>query len=248
LRHRFVVPAALVMALGAALLSISAAYSNPRPARAEVRKPAHLVDESMIVEVNATDGDAGLQVFLDSEQPWRSMRIIAPDGTVRRLLDIDTRGRLRNFGLTELFSESSEPPFDVFPLAKFKRLFPAGRYRFRGETITGRPLVGSAVLSHVIPRGPEILAPGDGDVVDQRHAVVRWSPVTRPRGIHITGYRLIVEREDPLRTFQVELPSSARRIRISPEFLQPGVEYQLELQAIAASGNQTISQIDFSVG
>ena len=35
---------------------------------------------------------------------------------------------IRNYGLTELFSESSEPPFDQFPFEDFKKLFPEGVY------------------------------------------------------------------------------------------------------------------------
>ena len=64
----------------------------------------------MIVEINATDGDAGLQVFLDGEA-WKTMRVTGPDG--RTILDVTAKGRLDGYGLTELFSESSEPPFDA---------------------------------------------------------------------------------------------------------------------------------------
>ena len=106
----------------------------------------------MIVEVNATDGDAGLQVFLDGE-PWKSMSVTGPDG--RTILDVTTKERLDGYGLTELFSESSEPPFDVFPLEKFKQLFPAGRYSFVGRTIEGARLTGAARLSHATPGGAE---------------------------------------------------------------------------------------------
>jgi len=43
-------------------------------ARATGSAPAaRLAEATMIVEVNATDGDAGLQVFLDGE-PWKWMR------------------------------------------------------------------------------------------------------------------------------------------------------------------------------
>jgi hypothetical protein len=57
--------------------------------------------------VNATDGDAGLQVFLDGE-PWKAVTIFRPDG--RRMLDVATRGQLRDYGLTELFTESTTTP------------------------------------------------------------------------------------------------------------------------------------------
>jgi hypothetical protein len=85
------------------------------------------------------------------------MRITALNG--REIVSVEAQGRLKGYGLTELFSESSEPPFDVFPLDKFKTLFPEGRYAFVGETIEGRKVTGSAKLSHDVPDGPKIVSP-----------------------------------------------------------------------------------------
>ena len=79
-------------------------------------KPVQLDAATLIIEVNGTDGDAGLQFFLDGE-PWNSMTISDPNGRV--VVDVDARGRRRNWGLTELFSESNEPPFDEVRLAEF---------------------------------------------------------------------------------------------------------------------------------
>ena len=206
-------------------------------------KPVRLADATLIVEVNATDGDAGLQVFLDGE-PWKSMRMFAPSG--RRVVDVSTKGRLKRYGLTELFSESSEPPFDRFPLARFKRLFPEGRYRFSGRTIEGRRLIGSARLSHDIPAGPEITAPAEGARVPRDKLVATWKPVAERDGIDIKGYRAIVEREDPLRVFNADLPASVTGVTIPTEYLEPATDYKLEVQAIEASGNQTLTEVEFS--
>jgi hypothetical protein len=203
-----------------------------------------LADASVIVEVNATDGDAGLQVFVDAEA-WKEIQVFSPTG--RKVLDVQTRGRLRNHGLTELFSESSEPPFDEFPLRKFKRLFPEGKYRIRGTTIEGDRIAGGAKLTHDIPDGPEITMPEDGDVVPANAAVAQWTSVTGTGGINIVGYRVIVEREDPLRVFSVDLPRTADSMTIPPEFLKPGIEYKLEVAAIERSGNQTLTEISFTV-
>jgi hypothetical protein len=221
---------------------IAAASSDRAAERAF--KPARLAEATMIVEVNATDGDAGLQVFLDG-RAWRSMSVFAPNG--RRIVAVNTRSRLKNYGLTELFSESSEPPFERFPLRRFKRLFPEGRYRFAGETIKGRRLVGSAVLSHDIPDGPAITAPAAGASVPRDGLVAAWDPVAEGGGIDITGYRAIVEREDPLRVFSVDLPASATSVTIPREYLQPGTDYKVEVQAIEASGNQTLTEREFRV-
>ena len=200
-------------------------------------------DARLKIEVNATDGDAGLQIFLDGE-PWRAVSLYYPDG--RKLVEITAKGPLKNYGLTELFSESSEPPFDVFPLAEFKRLFPEGVYTFRGTTIDGTHLLSSARLTHDIPNGPKILRPRADAEVRRDQVVVAWKPVRTP-GVDIVGYQVVVTREEPLRVLSVDLPARARRLHVPAEFLQRGVEYKAEVLAIERSGNQTLTEIAFRV-
>ena len=226
------------------LFGIVTASSSPGPATRSASRTVRLDEATMIVEVNATDGDAGLQVFLDGE-PWRRMTLSAPNG--RQILAVNTRTKLRNYGLTELFSESSEPSFDEFPLNKFKRLFPEGRYRFVGTTIEGQRIAGRARLSHDIPDGPEITSPASDSTVPPGTILASWNPVPEPSGINIVGYRAIVEREDPLRVFSVDLPASVTSVTVPQEFVESGTAYKLEVQAIEASGNQTLTEISFSV-
>jgi hypothetical protein len=228
----------------AALAATAVAISNDSPGAKAVQKPMRLADATMIIEVNSTDGDAGLQVFLDGE-PWSEMAVFAPNG--RKILDVDATGRLNRFGLTELFSESHEPEFTELPLRRFKKRFPAGRYRFRGTTVEGRRLIGEARFSHDTPAGPEITSPAAGASVPEANVVARWNRGPQPTGVQIAGYRVIVERENPLRVFNADLPASANSVTIPAEFLEPGIEYLLEIQAIERSGNQTISEISFRV-
>jgi hypothetical protein len=207
-------------------------------------QPVRLAAATLIIEVNGTDGDAGLQFFLDGE-PWNSMTISDPSGKV--VVDVDAEGRLRDWGLTELFSESNEPPFTEVPLAEFKARFPEGRYTFVGETIEGERLLGTARLSHDIPGKPKTTSPADGATVDRDGVVARWKAPPEPPGIDIVGYRVIATREDPLRVYQVELPASARSVPIPAAFLQSETEYELEIQAIEESGNWTFATSFFSV-
>jgi hypothetical protein len=173
------------------------------------------------------------------------MTISDPSGKV--VVDVEAEGRLKDWGLTELFSESNEPPFSEVPLAEFKARFPEGKYTFVGETIEGEKLVGTARLSHDIPVEPEITSPADGATVDRDGVVARWTPAAQPAGIDIVGYRVIVTREDPLRVYQVELPAPAREVPIPTAFLQSDTEYELEIQAIEESGNWTFATSFFSV-
>ena len=199
----------------------------------------------LITEINATDGDAGLQVFLDHE-PWRSVAIARPNGS--KILDVTTDGALQDYGLTELFSESSEPPFTEFPLEEFKKLFPEGNYTFTGETIDGTKMQSTVPFTHDFPSGPKIRSPKDDSTIEQDDVVVRWTPGTQPAGVTLKGFQVLVVRESgPKRVFSADLPAAARSIRIPAEFMQAGVEeYKAEVLAIDVSGNQTLSEVAFS--
>jgi hypothetical protein len=225
-------PAVILLAVVSLMVGLAAGKPSAVP----------FEEARMIIEVNATDGDAGLQVFLDHDA-WSAVQISRPDG--HRIIDIKNKNELKDFGLTELFSESSEPPFTEFPIEEFKKLWPEGEYVFKGRTIEGDRLESTVTLSHDIPEGPEILAPEEGDTFPRNEARVRWRPGSQPAGVEIVGYQVIVEREDPLRLFSVDLPAGARTVKIPAAYLQPGVDYKVEVLAIEASGNQTLTELDF---
>ena len=240
-------PVVTVLAVAFLLSASTAAWVRLGPPVQAASKPIPLADATMIVEINATDGDAGLQVFLDGEA-WNSMTMSGPDGRQStKLLEVNALGRLEGHGLTELFSESSEPPFDELPLEEFKKLFPEGRYSFEGTTVEGQRLVGKATLTHNFPEGPEITSPEEGSTVSPDAVVASWVPVDEPAGIEISGYRAIVSREDPLRVFSADLTADATSIAIPSEFFESGVEYKLEVQAVEEGGNQTLTEITFFV-
>ncbi len=198
----------------------------------------------MIIEFNASANDVGAQVLLDGE-PWSKVQIVSPDG--RKILDIKTRMSLRKQGLTELFFESSEPSLDDVPLSEFLARFPAGQYKFEGKTTEGSGLAGVATFTHVIPAKPEILSPQEGAAVDPDDFVIEWERVTTTisgsSGIVITGYQVIVQQVEPLRTLMIDLPASVNSVKIPPEFFQQrDAEHKFEVLAIEAGGNQTIHE------
>jgi hypothetical protein len=241
-RRKTGLSAALALLAGvAALVGIASASGGGSGAKAA--KPVKLEDSTMIVEF--TDDDIGIQPFADGE-PWTKLAIFDPKG--RRLLGVNPSGKLNKFGLTELFAETHEPELSELPLRKFKKRFPAGTYRMRGETVEGRKLVGKAKLSHDIPNGPEIASPTKGQTVSENDLVASWSPGTQPNGVQIAAYEVIVEtdEEDP-RVFDADLPASVTSLKIPAEFLEPG-KYKIEVLAIEQSGNQTISELTFNVG
>ena len=206
----------------------------------------------IIIEFNSTGNDVGVQVLLDGE-PWKRVKIESPSGN--QLLDIISSGSLRKQGLTELFFESSEPSLDEVPLDVFLARFPEGKYEFEGITVEGDELAGKAMLTHVIPAGPVILSPQEGDQVDPNNLVISWEPVTEKIAgsgkLKIVSYQVIVERTDndqlgaALRTFDIRLPATSdpiQSVTVPPEFLEPRTQYKFEVLGIEAGGNQTITE------
>ena len=205
-------------------------------------------DARLKIEYNATDGDAGLQVFVDAD-PWREIRITNPAGRV--VAEVEAEDVIRDYGLTELFSESSEPPFDEFPFEEFKRLFPEGRYTFTGQMIDGTRMRSTFNFRHTVPDGPQILAPAPDAALAQDALVVEWAPDASPGAVDVVAYQVLVVDDEPSlgnpkRVLDVMLPASATRFPVPLEFLVPGT-YKTEVLAIDRTGNQTLSEVPFTI-
>ncbi|MCI0657052.1 MAG: hypothetical protein L0170_08270 [Acidobacteria bacterium] len=205
----------------------------------------------IIIEVNATDGDAGIQIFLDAEG-WTRLEVFDPNGAP--ILDFSAEGSVEQQGITELFFESAEPSFDEQTLDELFLLFPAGMYTFEGMTDDGKKLTGKATLTHAIPAGPEIISPEEGEVLDAGSAVViSWEPVTDPfpetdLAVNVVAYQVIVEQIKPPsvhRVFSMTIPASTTQVTLPAELIQANGEYKFEVLAIEAGGNQTITESTF---
>jgi hypothetical protein len=196
----------------------------------------------LIIELNATDEDVGIQAFLDGEG-WRRVKITDPRG--RKIVDVKAKGSVGKTGITELFFESEEPSLAELPLDEFLVRFPEGEYEFEGVSIEGDELVGVATLTHAIPEGPILVSPEEGADVDPANVVVDWEPVPDPPGGSIVEYEVIVERADVLRVFDVHVPAAVTSVTVPPEFLEDGRPYKFEVLAIEAGGNQTLSESAF---
>lgn len=215
-----------------------------------------LKEAKLNIEHNATDNDTGFQGFLDSEG-WESMDVRGPDGAV---LTLRGRGDLGRLGLTELFFESVEPENADVPIEELLETLPEGSYTFSGKGIeagerTGRTS-GTALLTHDIPAGPELLSPAEGAVVPITGVVASWNPVTQTitgDPVNIIAYQLIIEKDtDPdanmigqIGSMSLYLPASVTSIAVPDGFLEPGTVYQWEVLAIEESGNQTLSSGEF---
>ena len=204
-----------------------------------------LKDARLKIELNATSNDAGIQVFIDAD-PWKWMEIYDPYG--KMIFRSTTQGRLAKQGGTELFLESAEPNFSQLTLEKFLERFPQGKYHFRGKGMAGETMVGNAMLTHNLPKGPTLVSPLPGQgLVDPNNAVIMWQPVAAPNGSPIVGYQVLVVQLQsnfpaiPKVTLDVMMPATATSMTVPRGFLSPDTEYEWEVLAIETSGNQTLS-------
>jgi hypothetical protein len=216
-------------------------------------RPAEVVevkDSRLKFEINDTDGDGGVQVFLDADE-WRVMSIYDPGG--RRIFTATTKGRMLEQGGTELFLESAEPSFSDLSLEQLLQRWPEGEYTFRGRGLDGQVYVGSAHLTHDIPDGPNLVSPIEGDgLQDPNATLVEWEPVADPNGSPIIGYQVLVVQPEtgliglPKVALDVTMPPSTTSLEVPPGFLLPNTEYEWEVLAVEASGNQTLSSSSFT--
>jgi len=196
----------------------------------------------LIIEFNSTDEDIGVQFFLDVDS-WKSVKILNPRG--QKIFDAQASANLlRQGGGTELFLESNEPTLDELSIDEFFELFPEGTYRFIGRTPDGDKLVGAAKFTHNIPAGPEIVMPqlpANGECAENvpLPVVMAWNDVTTSiegKPLDVVRYEVIVGED----IFDVHLEGTM--VTVPAGLLKPGTEYQFEVLAIEAGGNQTITE------
>ncbi len=256
--HRTLLTGVATAALGTAIAGAASgggSATSPSQATTTGKTPGKVVrlkDARLKFEVNATDSDGGVQLFLDAD-PWKQISLFDPSGA--EILTTTTTGRMGRQGGTELFLESAEPTFSQLSLTKLLRRFPKGKYAVRGTGLKGERYIGTAILGHDIPAGPQLVSPltsqGPQKPTDM---TVTWKPVAPPNGSPIIGYQvLIVQPNTGLRTLpkvtlDVTMPPTATSLKVPPGFLLPNTEYEWEVLAIEKGGNQTLSSETFTTG
>lgn len=213
-----------------------------------VRLPA----TKFFIEHNSTDEDTGVHGLFDGED-WTKLEIYDPRG--RQILEVEPKRQLRTQSISGIFFEAAEPPNNEVPIEEILRRFPEGRYSVRGCSADGRRLNGSALFTHKIPSGPEIIFPQDGGTASSSGFAVMWNHVTTTidgQPINRTGYEVIVTKDVPddpngfsRPTFDVRVPPSETSLTVPSEFLEPGTRYELEVLALEVSGNQTLTSLFF---
>ena len=250
----YTTPHGAILALAVATLAIPTMVSS---------KEAPFSEARIFFELNDTDGDLGVHSSIDGVA-WKYLEI--EDPRERRIFSVTPSGRLRLQGLTQLFFESAEPPFDELDPAVFFARFPEGVYEISGITLENSELESEVRLSHLLPGPPQNLringipAAEDCDAADlptvTPPVVITWDPVTRSHpelgrqgAASVARYQVFAEqrKSDPLK-YSLDLPPPMTRYVVAPELIAVGDrQYKFEIQVREANGNQTAVENCFNV-
>ncbi len=219
-------------------------------------------ETEIFFEFNATDLDLGIHIFFDAEG-WEEVKVSGPDGTIFK---VDNDGSLKELGSTEIFTESAEPPLDEENLeasiAEFLARFPEGEYEFRGETVEGDRLEGTAVLTHDLPAAPRLVFPDPEaaeNVADPEATVIEWSDSSEEGDPAIERFEVVVEfeEEETERVFVFKIDvladpeASTQSVTVPSEFFESVEElegeFKAEIVAIEAGKNATIAEQEFEL-
>ena len=116
-------------------------------------------------------------------------------------------------------------------------------------------MTGTATLTHAIPKGPRILSPTEGEVVDPNDTVIRWDPVTESitgSPVEIVSYEVIITKPVAVSlpgfskpVLSVHVSGATTSLTVPREFFEPATAYEFEVLALEGGGNQTISSSSF---
>jgi hypothetical protein len=259
IQHLWPVP----LAAAAILTGVSAFAGGNRSGNDSGDEEETPFDEArLFFELNNTDGDLGIHSLIDGDA-WKRLEIDDPNDV--RMLDVFVRGRLRRQGLTEVFFESAEPPFDELTPETFFKRFPEGVYDFSGLTLEGQELDSEVSLSHILAAPPENIrisevSSAENCDVDPLPSVstpvtISWDAVTQSHpeigkqgAMEVEHYQLVVEREEPtLLVFSVELPPDVTAFTIPDDFIALGDAFKFEIVVRATNGNQTAVESCFEI-
>jgi len=123
--------------------------------------------------------------------------------------------------------------------------FPEGEYEFRGRTVEGDRLGGTAFLSHILAPETKILTPQEDEVValDNDNVVVTWDAV--PKAI---CYIVEIKNEETEKALLAEVSAGITSFHVSASWLDPETEHQVAVGVVTASGNLTNVESAFFSG
>ncbi len=189
-----------------------------------------LKEEAMSLEYTATSNEVVLVMSAEAEESLGTVELLAPNGSSVLRMRADGGRKLALSGYTV---ESQE-----LEIAELFAAYPEGTYHIRARTLDGRPVVGEAELSHVLPAAPILTYPADGAAgLPASGLVIRWEPDAEAAAYHVN---LEQNENDGL---SVELPPGSKQFVVPDGILLPNTKTQIELGVIGENGNRTFVEI-----
>lgn len=264
-------PRKLLATALAAALAATAQVSLAQENDDEDEEELEFEEAGLFFELNDTDGDLGLQGFVDGEA-WKSLEIAGPESANEEdeepvLMSIWLRNALRRQGLTEFSFESEEPGFDELTPAQFFRRFPQGIYELEGITLEGDEVEAEVRLSHVLAAPPRNItvngkpqAPNcDAEELPEVSGpvTVNWAPVTRSHptigrpnvDVTVQQYQFVgeIEREDRVPeeiVFSVDLPRGVTQFTLPTEFTRLSLDGEVKYEIITMLTNGNLTSVE----
>ncbi len=209
-------------------------------------------ETTVIIEINASDGDVGFHSLMDGDA-WSWGRITDPMG--QKIVTAKASGAMADQGLTEFFFESAEPlcepdeeePDDpVLTLGEFLMRFAEGTYKFRAFTLDGDKLKGTAELTYDIPAAADISLTEDMEMAVDA-VVIAWMPgddlgdschdqaliddgiIPDHADVPVVAWEVVVEPEDedaatPTRKFTAHLPPGQTSVAVPEGYFTKYIE------------------------
>ena len=225
--------AGLLTLMGAAPGVIACAGSE---AAAQSGAPAPFEESTVRFEQNVTDGD--VEIVFEAKgrgEGLNALTVTAPNG--RAVIDFASRDA-SSLGLWQFRFESPE----LKDAAKLKSSYPEGSYAFKGTTVSGARLQGTATLGHRLPAAASFLRPTAGAKdVRLKGLVLAWTPVKQA-----AGYIVYVEQEELSLDVTARLPASATTFVVPDGFLAPDTEYVMGIGTLTKEGNASYVEASFT--
>ena len=217
-----------------ALFSITIALVLLLPMASSAKKDVlEFENPSLIVVYSETDEDAQIIARGGSEDPIDKLVILGPHGTVHFKSRFKDGGRI---GQADFQFDTPEPS-----LEELMDAYPPGEYRFLGKTVDDGALESIVELSYDLLDSPTIIYPENGDRdIPTENLVVEFAAPEDSEAI-----RLEIEDEEEEVAIKVDLPGNTDSFSVTNGWLQPGIEYVLDIKAFAENGNQTVVDIRF---
>jgi hypothetical protein len=191
-----------------------------------------VLETRVALEENLTDGDAEVLIFAKApDKGLRQLRVSNPTGVE---IELTTPNAL---GLREFLFESAEPP----DLDAVLAAYPQGSYSFRGTTLSGGCVTGTAQLSHVSAPPTTLLTPRAGEVVAGDQVDLSWMTVPEA-----ASYVVELTNGSSGAVYSLEVYPPQTSVHIPAELVSPSTEYTFAVATKASTGNVSSVELTFS--